>query len=179
MVVDNELAKERELFNVLIDKIKKSKEMSVSKAPRTKYLSRRLFKFDNFDIRVSFELDNDFIKYAAYGKVEINDKVSSKLPEIVDITVMDKHGKTIFARNCLEPTLERGKELKSQQMRFDKGKSIYNLLFKRSQEIAVKDVIAKQFEHATKNMGRLNKLKSVKEPTKMATMQALEKIKEL
>lgn len=178
MAVDKELNQERELFGVLIDKIKKSENLYVSKAPRTKYLSRRLFKFDKFDLRVSFVQDSDFIKYAAYGRVEINNDVLSNRHEIADITVTDKQGKIIFARNCMEPILEKGMAQKIQKLRFDKGQIIYDLLLKRSQAIAVKTDIAKQLKHATKNLGQINRLKSMQEPERTAVC-ALKKIKAL
>ncbi|MBO4672336.1 MAG: hypothetical protein J5608_01635 [Alphaproteobacteria bacterium] len=179
MVVKNETKQEKQLFVALMDKIKKSETLTINKAPGTKYLSRRVFKFDKFDMRVSFEHDNSFIKYAAYGRVDIDNRVLNKPHEIVDITVIDKQGKVVVARNCLRPISETGSVREIQQVRFDMGKAMYDLLLKRSQAIAVKNDEVAQLKHATSMLKRVNKLKSMQQSAKTATLDALDRIKEL
>ncbi len=136
----------------LIEKIKGSKTLSIRPElaihdNRQKY-PVYLFKFDTFDIKVSFEKDKTFLEDVTYNRLEFNQEIANlyfrqeKSYSITDMVVKDKQGQQIFDAACVQ--LKR--QPQHPLINADLGQKVYAALFNR----AVQEKIRRDRETAEK-----------------------------
>lgn len=102
----------KEVLTDLVKKIEQSKTIWVAKVPSTSRLIRHEFRFDTFNVRLSYFPSAGFIRLKTMGKFELSyDDAEDIVAEFVnhglaDITVKDKEGNVIISQDFTKNAMD-------------------------------------------------------------------------
>ncbi len=160
------LNKDKQFFELLTKKVKASKKVHSCRNPGTKFLERKLFQFDNFDVKVSF-----------YDTKWTNLPKEFTPGKIKDIMVKDKSGNKLAYIDC-ELNYEGAEKINESRLKL--CNDLLDLMRDKEKADLKKKAQAKEMKKATKNMqDTIDVVQRLHKEQSSQMSQALDSIKNL